>query len=332
MKKPRLSADQEKDLARRALQHVDEATRLIGFVDVKPHRNERTGGMRLDRLERACRKASKAGEPERRRTGRKAVAEFERAKALWWELAVSAVHIAEHEAHHCKGPLGLEDNGQEGLIGLYDAAKRFDPNRGIRFTTYARWWARARITRAIAQGGRAIAFSSHAEGILINARKAPNATPGEQADAIGVSRTVYAAIQRAMNVASLDNPLGTDGDGTHLELVPDDNAVDADEELHWRTLAERVGPALRALPARERLIVERHLRGETLTSVGHRIRLSRERVRQLEALAFGRLRAAAGVVEPSDPIGDLTLTELQMRYGLDYQQVERLRDLARMSA
>ena len=98
---------------------------------------------------------------------------WQRAEELRWRLAMSGRRIAHGEARKLAGPfMDEEDLVQEGYIGLLRAAKRFDPDRGIRFSTYARWWVRAQMTRAIDHTGRPVRLPGCAVEQTRNLRKA----------------------------------------------------------------------------------------------------------------------------------------------------------------
>jgi RNA polymerase sigma factor (sigma-70 family) len=181
-KSERLTAEQEKEMARRihrAEKRAREAIKGIQSADDvlsrRPKRAERTRAGMVDRLEEAIADAWRKHRTdgtyrERVREARQAWAE---AEALRWELAMSGRRIAHGEARKLAGPFMSEaDLVQEGYIGLLRAAKRFDPDRDIRFSTYARWWVRAQMTRAIDHTGRPVRLPGCAVEQTRNLRKA----------------------------------------------------------------------------------------------------------------------------------------------------------------
>lgn len=203
--------------------------------------------------------------------------------------------------------LALLDLVQEGNIGLYRAANRYDYRRGFRFTTYAYWWIRQGITRAIADQSRTIRLPVHVhERISTLSRvtreleqdlgRAPHLE--EVADRSGLSADQVRQVANVVrSQTSLDGSTDED-DGPSLgQIVADPQAQDPHEEAEHTWLSGVVDQALDELTPKEReVIVKRYgLNGHTaeltLADIGREMGLSRERIRQIEQNALRKLRS-----------------------------------------
>jgi RNA polymerase sigma factor (sigma-70 family) len=221
---------------------------------------------------------------------------------LRWELAMSAEHIAKIESNKMSGrSMHSEDLLQEGYIGLLEAAKRYDPEREIRFTTYARWWVRAQITRCIENTGRLIRIPGGAieqtRNLLtvmeqyINEGKEYNLE--EIANGLGMSFKRANMLLKQQSAISLDSE---DPEGNALmDTIPSDVDI-AENELQQSEALNIIQTKFTDfLDSREQYILIHHfgLDGnpkQTMREIGEHISLSKERVRQIECKAIERLR------------------------------------------
>jgi len=197
---------------------------------------------------------------------------------------------------------------QEGNIGLIRAAKKFDYRRGHKFSTYATWWIRQAVTRAIADQGRTIRVPVHM-GDQINKllrvqhqltqRLGRDPSVEELAEALDVTpQKVENMIQVARRPLSLETPTDDEEDSVLGDFIQDEEVPAPDETATYNLLREHLDSVLNGLPPREvRILQLRYglLDGQayTLEEVGRKMGVTRERVRQIEAQALSRLRHPA---------------------------------------
>jgi RNA polymerase sigma factor (sigma-70 family) len=279
----------------------------------------------VDRLERAVELAWETSrvEPLLRAASAEAKQAWAEAEALRWRLAMSGRRIAHGEARKLAGPfLDEADLVQEGYIGLLRAAKRFDPDRDIRFSTYARWWVRAQMTRAIDHTGRPVRLPGCAVEQTRNLRKAIKRFESLGADysVSDLANEVGLDVERAEfllsqgGTVSLDQPVDEGPRSRTLEQFLEDDSVDVPEDAAIRDQEiRRMQSAFEeVLSERHRYVLARRYGLEdsefrTLSEVGRGMSLSRERVRQIEREALLRLREHARIREGVAPIADITL-------------------------
>lgn len=227
--------------------------------------------------------------------------------------SIPALHelIARHEplvrsiaSRYRNASIAREDLVHEGFLGLLDAAARFDPERGTRFATYARWWVRHYVQRYLSANRRVVAPSQARimrrlrrtlrEATRRCAAEGGAVTTDELAAALRVSvREVQEAqVELSAIDLSVDEASGSGRSFATEAATPEDQVADRERQ---RLISAILAQALSALDEREQLVVhERMLRDRPvpLREVGARLGVSRERIRQIQAAALAKMRAA----------------------------------------
>src|SRR5947207_2847936 len=193
----------------------------------------------------------------------------------------------------------------EGNMGLIEAAQRFDPNRGVRFITYASWWIRQAILAAIAHHGQVFRlppklkhelyrFETKVARLTQELGRKPSVD--EISKELGMKEEdVRDLLGATPTEVSLNAPVGEEDEADLEDLIRNPNVTPVDEILIAQSFEEQLQALLSQLDEKERLIIERRFglgdrEPETLAEIGSELNLSRERIRQIEERALGKLR------------------------------------------
>ena len=320
---PLLTAAQEVDLAMRMeaggfaaelLASVGSSTRvdlkrfrlvvhcvaLIREHQLDPKRKLQHGGIGLEKVTRAYRPRTR---PEaiqflRRVQGDGAIA----AKRLIEANLRLVVSIAKRYTPHGMTFLDLT---QEGNLGLIRAVEKFDYTRGYKFSTYATWWIRQAITRAISDQSRTIRIPVHMSELIIKVTRAQQdltqslgrePVPKEIGQQLGIpTERVREVLRISRDPLSLETPVG-EAEDSHLgDVLEDSEAVEPVEAASSILLKEQLESVLRTLSKREKKVIQLRFglqdgHPRTLEEVGREFHLTRERIRQIEAKALSKCR------------------------------------------
>ena len=286
------------DPVRMYLKDIGKVPLLTAEQEVKLARRIEAGVLADERLQ-----ASPTMDEERRASEHANVEDGELAKQQLTEANLRLV-VSIAKRYVGRG-MALLDLVQEGNLGLMRAVEKFDYTKGFKFSTYATWWIRQAITRAIADQARTIRIPVHMVETMNKVLRVQRQmlqelgrepTVEEVAHKVDLTSDKVREIQRiSQEPLSLETPVGEEDDSSLGDFVPDPTAPEPTEEAEQQGLKEEITRALEELNDREREIMRLRFglddgQPHTLEEVGRRFKVTRERIRQIESKTLAKLR------------------------------------------
>ena len=321
MRRPRISGGDSPDTVRQYLNEIGQVPLLTSAEEKTLGKAVKDGQKAQQRLEDAKTSGKTKLSAGDRKTLRDLVKAGEKAKDRMvranLRLVVSIARRYDRKELH------LSDLIQEGNIGLMHAVDKYDYEKGFKFSTYATWWIRQSMTRAMADQGRNIRIPGHMMEIVnrvqrsereLTAELKRDPTPEEVAARCDISvEKLFEIQQLTLSTASLDAPVGVDVDDLTVgETLASPDAADPLSETVQRELVSQIEKSLDGLPERERRIMSMRFglgefigKQHTLEEVAEKEDITRERVRQIQNKALKKLKQNFGYdlmpfLEPND--------------------------------
>lgn len=306
MRRPRISGGDSPDTVRQYLNEIGQVPLLTSAEEKILGKAVKDGQQAQQRLEDAKALGRIKLSASDRKTLRDVVKAGEKAKDRMvranLRLVVSIARRYDRKELH------LSDLIQEGNIGLMHAVDKYDYEKGFKFSTYATWWIRQSMTRAMADQGRNIRIPGHMMEIVnrvqrsereLTAELKRDPTPEEVAARCDITvEKLFEIQQLTLSTASLDAPVGVDVDDLTVgETLASPDATDPLNETVQRELVSQIEKSLDGLPERERRIMSMRFglgefigKQHTLEEVAEKEDITRERVRQIEQKTLARMR------------------------------------------